>query len=61
MTTDTESEAEHEEAQHDEHPTPECPNCGGMKTRPLDDEFATCFDCDDAWMMDEQTQKEVSA
>lgn len=43
-----------------EHPTPTCPNCGGSKTRPLDDEWATCFDCDDSWMMTEETQREVA-
>lgn len=45
---------------HQEHPTPECPNCGGRKTRPLDDEWATCFDCDDAWMMAEAVQEELA-
>jgi hypothetical protein len=44
-----------------EHPTPECPNCGAERTRPLDDEWATCFVCDDAWMMTEKTQKEVAS
>jgi len=29
-----------------EHPTTECPNCEGTKTRPLDNEVAHCFDCD---------------
>jgi len=43
-----------------EHPTPACPNCGSTKTRPLDDEWATCFGCDDDWMMAEKTQEEVA-
>lgn len=43
-----------------EHPTPECPNCGNNKTRPLDNEWATCFDCEDNWMMTEKTQKKIA-
>jgi len=43
-----------------EHPTPTCPNCGGNKTRPLDDKWATCFDCGDDWMMTEETRRELS-
>ena len=35
-----------------EHPTPECPNCGGTKTRPLDHRVAVCFDCDNEWRGD---------
>ena len=42
-----------------EHPTPECPNCGGEKTRPLDEEWATCFDCDQDWMMTEEEQESI--
>lgn len=45
---------------HQEHPTPTCPNCGGEKTRPLDRKTATCFDCDGSWRMDEETQQEVA-
>lgn len=36
-----------------EHPTPECPNCHGEKTRPLDDTWAVCFDCDNEWEYEE--------
>lgn len=43
----------------DEHDTPTCPDCGGQKTRPLDSEWAHCFDCDKNWMMDEYTRQEV--
>ena len=32
-----------------EHKTPTCENCGGKKTRPLDDTVAVCFDCDNEW------------
>lgn len=42
-----------------EHPTPTCPNCGGNKTRPLDDKWATCFNCDNNWMMTAGTQQEL--
>jgi len=34
------------------HDTPECPACGGRKTRPLDDRVAVCFDCDHEWTGD---------
>lgn len=32
-----------------EHDTPECPECEGNRTRPLDDIYATCFNCDLRW------------
>lgn len=32
-----------------EHDTPECPDCGGTKTRPMDDNLAHCFDCNIEW------------
>lgn len=35
--------------EHQEHPTPSCPMCGGQKTRPLDSQVAICFDCDEGW------------
>lgn len=47
-------------SEHQEHPTPECPNCGSKKTRPLDDQNATCFDCGRGWRMTEETQEEVA-
>lgn len=47
-------------SEHQEHPTPTCPNCGGEKTRPMDREWAHCFDCDDAWMMTDETQESVA-
>lgn len=49
-----------EEQQHEEHPTPECPNCGSEKTRPIDREWASCFDCDRNWMMTEEQQQMVA-
>jgi len=36
-----------------EHPTPECPVCEGERTRVLDDEWATCFHCDNDWAYEE--------
>lgn len=44
-----------------EHPSPTCPNCGGQKTRPLDDKWATCFDCGYDWMMIEEVRRSISA
>lgn len=32
-----------------EHPTPQCEVCKSRRTRPLDDTFAVCFDCDNEW------------
>jgi len=42
-----------------EHDTPTCPNCGGERTRPLDSEWATCFDCDKSWTMTQETREEI--
>jgi ribosomal protein L37AE/L43A len=39
--------------EHQEHPTPTCPNCGGQQTRPLDRTVAVCFDCDIDWRDEE--------
>lgn len=36
-----------------EHPTPECPVCRSNKTRPLDNNVATCFKCDNTWFHEE--------
>jgi hypothetical protein len=38
---------------YDVHPTPTCPECGGKRTRPLDENVAVCFDCDLEWRYEE--------
>jgi ribosomal protein L37AE/L43A len=43
-----------------EHPTPTCPQCGNERTRPLDREYAVCFDCDTEWEMSAGTQDVVA-
>lgn len=35
-----------------EHEIPTCPNCGGQKTRPLDDRIAKCFECENEWFLE---------
>lgn len=41
----------HKEVERVEHPTPDCPNCGGRRTRPMDEWTAVCFNCDEEWWL----------
>lgn len=43
-----------------EHPTPPCPECGNNRTRPLDTDYAVCFNCDIGWEMEPGTQDVVA-